>query len=331
MLRGVSNATIYDVAKAAGVSHQTVSRYLRGSQQVRPETGQRVQQALDALGYRVNSAARYLRSQRVNRVGVLAHRLDLSGPVRVLNGVTAAGRERGYLFDVVSVDGNDADDVASGLDLILEQQVAGVLAVVQSSAVIQAFQHRGPGVPLISNVALEGESPLNQLAGEVAADHLAGLGHTRLGYLAGPSTWPSAADRASGFLRRARSLGCTLVWEGEGDWSAASAYRIGGSIPIRELGITAVAAGNDSMAIALIAALTDRGIRVPEDVSVVGTDNSPESGYLRPALTTVDVDQEGEGAHMLLSLVAQIEGWPASEVSGLRPPALIARGSTAAI
>jgi DNA-binding LacI/PurR family transcriptional regulator len=327
----VGNATIYDVAKAVGVSAQTVSRYLRGSQHVRPETGARVQQGLDALGYKVNSAARYLRSQQSNRVGVLAHRLDLSGPARLLTGVTAAGRKRGYLFDVVAVDGNDAADVGSGLDLILEQQVAGVIAVAQSSIVLKAFQDRSPGVPLISDVTVEGESPVNEVAGEAAADHLADLGHTVLGYLAGPSAWPSAEHRARGFIRRARSRGCSVVWQGEGDWSGASAYPIGASIPVRDLGITAIAAGNDSMAIALIAALIDRGVRVPEEVSVVGTDDSPESRYLRPSVTTVDVDQEGEGEHMLSSLVARIEGRRGSAGSSLRAPLLIPRGSTAAL
>jgi DNA-binding LacI/PurR family transcriptional regulator len=327
---GVSGATIYDVAKAAGVSHQTVSRYLRGSVQVRPETGERVQQALDALGYTVNSAARYLRTQRVNRLGVLAHRLDLSGPVRLLNGLTDAARERGYLLDIVAVDGNDRVDVVRGLDLILKQQVAGVLAVAQSSIVLEAVAERAPDLPMSSDVTVEGESPLNETAGSIAAQHLAALGHQRLAYIAGPSTWPSARHRRAGFADAARARGCTIVWEGEGDWSAHSAYELARAIPFAELGITAVGVANDSMALALIAALHDRGLHVPADVSVIGTDDSPESRYLRPALSTVDVRQEDEGEHMLVSLVARIERLDASVVPAMRPPALVPRGSTAA-
>lgn len=325
----MSGATIYDVAKAAGVSHQTVSRYLRGSAQVRPETGERVQSALDALGYKLNSAARYLRTQRVNRLGVLAHHLDLSGPVRLLNGVTGAARERGYLLDIVAVDGNDHVDVERGLDLVLGQQVAGIVIVAQSSIVVRAVAARAADLPMSSDVTVEGETPLNAVAGSVAASHLADLGHTRLAYIAGPATWPSARDRREGFLQEARRRGCAVVWEAEGDWSGSSAYAIARSLPVEELGISAVGVANDSMAVAIIAALSDRGLRVPEDVSVIGTDDSPESRYLRPALTTVDVHQEDEGAHMLISLVAMIEQSDPSVVPAIRSPALVPRGSTA--
>ncbi|MDH2442589.1 LacI family DNA-binding transcriptional regulator [Amnibacterium sp. CER49] len=324
----MTGVTIYDVAKVAGVSHQTVSRYLRGSEHVRPETGERVQAALDALGYRLNSAARYLRSGRVNRLGVLAHRLDLSGPVRLLNGLTSAARERGYLLDIVAVDGNDAHDVSRALSLILGQQVAGVIAVAQSTLVTQAIAERGAELPMVSDVTVEGESPLNEIAGRVAAEHLTDLGHTRVGYLAGPLTWLAARHRQDGFAQAIAARGGSVLWQGEGDWSAASAYALGTSIPVRELGITAIGAGNDSMAIALIAALARRGLRVPDDVSVIGTDDVAEAQYLQPALSTVSVDQEGEGAHMLDSLVARIEGWPGAGVPPLQPPRLMARGST---
>ncbi len=327
----MSNATIYDVAKAAGVSHQTVSRYLRGSAQVRPETGERVQAALDALGYKVNSAARYLRTQRVNRLGVLAHRLDLSGPVRLLNGLTRAARENGYLLDIVAVDGNDRDDVVRGLDLILRQQVAGIVAVAQSSIVVEAVADRAASLPMSSDVTVEGETPLNAVAGSLAAHHLAELGHARLAYIAGPGTWPSARNRRAGFARGAAERGVRVVWDAEGDWSASSAFEIARSLPVRELGITGVGVANDSMAVAVIAALTDRGFRVPEDVSVIGTDDSPESRYLRPALSTIDVHQEDEGAHMLVALVARIEDLDPAVVPAIQPPALVVRESTAAL
>jgi DNA-binding LacI/PurR family transcriptional regulator len=119
------------------------------------------------------------------------------------------------------------------------------------------------------------------------------------------------------------------VWEAEGDWSASSAYELARSIPVEELGISALGVANDSMAVASIAALVDRGLGVPADVSVIGTDDSPESRYLRPSLTTVDVHQEDEGAHMLVSLVARIEDLQASNVQAIEVPALVPRGSTA--
>jgi DNA-binding LacI/PurR family transcriptional regulator len=329
MLSKVSSATIYDVAKVAGVSHQTVSRYLRGSSHVAPETAKRVQAALEALDYKLNSAARFLREGRVNRLGVLAHRLDLSGPVRLLNGLTNAARRSGYLLDIAAVDGNDPEDVRNALDLLLGQQVAGVLAVAQSSVVVEAIEQRRPGVPIVSDVTVEGESPLNEVAGRLAAEHLLELGHRRVAYLSGPLTWPSARLRADAFTRTFLARGGSVAWRAEGDWTADSAYALARRIPIEELAISAVGVGNDSMAIAVVSALLAQGWRVPEDVSVVGTDDSAESRYLNPPLTTVSVDQEGEGVHMFASLVARIEDLPASAVPALRVPVLLARGSTA--
>jgi DNA-binding LacI/PurR family transcriptional regulator len=132
----VKAATIYDVARAAGVSHQTVSRFLAGFEGIRPETRSRVESALVELQYRPNSAARQLRSQRSNRIAALADRVDLTGPARIVAGATAAARDHGYLLDVVLTNGIELEALESALALVQEQRVVGIVATAQTDALV---------------------------------------------------------------------------------------------------------------------------------------------------------------------------------------------------
>lgn len=322
-------ATIYDVARVAGVSHQTVSRWLRGSDQVRVETGERVRSAVEELGYKPNTAARFLRLGRTNRIGVLAHRLDLSGPVRLLSGATEAARESGYVLDIVAVDGNDLDDVETGIDLILEQQIAGVITVAQSDLMHDALVRRSTGLPMVDQVLLEGDTPLNEAAGRVAANHLVELGHTRLGYVSGPLGWPSAGQRARGFTDQARARGATVIRRAEGDWTARSGSELAARMVSGPERPTAIGTGNDSTAIGLVAGLARLGLSVPHDVSVIGTDDSADSAYLMPSLSTVQVRQEEEGGRLVRSLLALLDGDEETPtLRSMTSPALVPREST---
>jgi DNA-binding LacI/PurR family transcriptional regulator len=136
----VKKATIYDVAREAGVSHQTVTRYLSGFSGIRPETRERVRVALDGLNYRANSAARFLRSQQTNRIGILAHRLELAGPARAVAGATRAARDHGYVSDIVPIDGEDVDDFKTALQLLLDHQIAGLFATIQTEPLRAALE-----------------------------------------------------------------------------------------------------------------------------------------------------------------------------------------------
>ncbi|WP_158861701.1 LacI family DNA-binding transcriptional regulator [Leifsonia sp. AG29] len=327
----MKRATIYDVARAAGVSHQTVTRYLNGFEGIRPSTRERVQAALEELDYRPNGAARWLRSRQSNRIGILAHRMELSGPGRIMAGATKAARSRGFVLDIASMDGEDAASVDRALDVVMEHQIAGVFATAQTVVVRDAVADRHLDVPFVldSAEALElvgGHS--RAYPGRLAAAHLAQLGHRKVALVNGPHVWTASGERRSSFVEAAAGLGLEVVWEWEGDWSAESGYQAAGQFPGEA---TAVSAANDSMAIGLIYGLTERGIRVPEDISVIGIDDSPESRFHLPPLTTVRLDFEGEGAYLMNVLIAKIEGEDVGGVPAYRVPELVARGSTAAV
>lgn len=322
--------TIYDVARQAGVSHQTVSRYLRGFEGIRPETRVRVEAALAELDYRPNSAARLLRTQRSNRIGVLADRVDETGPARIMAGATRAARQRGYLLDVVVTDGLDPESIASAVAVVTEHQVAGILATAQTDLVVEHLKRAAISVPLVIDARLPvfpGGRPWNEFAGRLAADHLLDLGHRRVGYVVGPPAWLAATGRFDGFRRRVEERGGELVWTREGDWSAASGYAAWQTLGPEERGVTAVAVCNDSMAIGLISAAHHDGVSVPEDLSVVGNDDIHEARYVLPALSTVAVDFEGEGRLLIETLIAGVER-DEHPPAPAEPPHLIPRDST---
>ena len=326
----MKRATIYDVARHAGVSHQTVTRFLNGFEGIRPTTRAKVQAAIDELNYRPNGAARWLRSRQSNRIGILAHRMELSGPGRIIAGATTAARSRGYVLDIASMDGEDAASVDAALDVVMEHQIAGVFATAQTDVVRIAVENRGIDVPISidsgEGLASSGANPRAH-PGQLAGMHLADLGHRHVAFVNGPGVWIASGERRSGFLHVVRERGLDLVWESEGDWSAEAGYRAARELP-RE--VTAVALANDSMAIGLIFGLAERGIRVPDDVSVIGMDDAPESRFHLPSLSTIRLDFEGEGAYLMNILIAKIEGEDVAEVPGYRLPELVQRASTAA-
>ena len=326
----MKKATIYDVARHAGVSHQTVTRYLNGFDGIRPETRDRVRVALDELNYRPNSAARFLRSQQTNRIGILAHRLELAGPARAVAGATRAARDRGYVSDIVPVDDENVESFENALELLLDHQIAGLFATVQTEplrAALEAVTDVPTTVMAYKETALPAEEP-EGVPGRLAAEHLAELGHRRVGFVSGPLTWTSARSRQTAFRDAAERLGVEVAWYREGDWSAASGSAIAARLPENADGVTAVGVSNDSMAFGFISGLSSRGIDVPGAVSVIGMDDSPESRYFVPALSTIRVEFESEGAYAMERLLAYIEGTDPTSVPFYLPPTLERRAST---
>jgi DNA-binding LacI/PurR family transcriptional regulator len=329
----VKAATIYDVARLAGVSHQTVSRFLSGFEGIRPETRARVEAALTELDYRPNSAARLLRTQRTNRIGVIADRVDQTGPARIIAGAMERARERGYLLDVVLTHGLDLEAIETALALVNDHRVVGILATAQTDAIVEYLQQHVSGAPLVVDARFtafaEGPS-MNEFSGAIAADHLLDLGHRRVGYVSGPTAWLAASGREAGFLRRVRERGGEVLWRREGDWSADSGAAAWRELDAADRSVTAIGAGNDSMAIGLISAARADGTRTPDDLSVIGNDDIHEAQYLLPSLTTVAVDFEAEGRMLVEQLLSQLE--PGAPAAMLAPrPRLVARGSTRAI
>ncbi|MFC0680510.1 LacI family DNA-binding transcriptional regulator [Lysobacter korlensis] len=304
-------ATIYDVAQAAGVSHQTVSRFLKGFDGIRPETRQKVTRALDELGYRPNLTARSLKSGRSHRIGALTHDISLVGPIRIAEGASAAAREAGYVLDLVSLDVHNPRAIEESLELLTQHELAGVLALASTDEMRRAFETTNFRVPAYvyseaDDAAAGHRSDLAENGIPALIGHLAGLGHRSFAHIAGPENWSPSRNRLLAYQTAVEHQGLRSAGVLFGDWSAKSAYQA--ISELRELPpATAYLASNDQMALGAMLALKERGLRVPQDVSVVGIDDIPEAAYFDPPLTTLRLDFESRGRQSLNTLLARIE------------------------
>lgn len=324
-------ATIYDVAQAAGVSHQTVSRFLKGFEGIRPETREKVVRALDELGYRPNLTARSLKSGRSHRIGALTHEISNVGPSRVAQGASAAAREAGYVLDLVSLDVRNPRAIEESLELITQFELAGVLALSSTDEMTHAFQTTEFRVPVYIDAEADDAvsnhpSDLTSVGMPALIAHLASLGHTTLVHIAGPVTWSAARNRIVAFDTAVRAQGLRSAGMLSGDWSARSGFLAVSALP-RLPDATAFVAANDQMALGAMLALKERGCRIPEDVSVVGIDDIPEAAFFDPPLTTLHIDFEAQARSSVQKLIAQIEGIERAPVSP-PPPQLVIRRSS---
>jgi LacI family transcriptional regulator len=324
-------ATIYDVAREAGVSHQTVSRLLKGAA-VRPATRERVEAAIDSLGYRLNATARALATSRSYRIGALVYELQELGPSRVAQGAANEARDSGYLLDIVSLDPDDDSAIADAIALLDQQHLAGIIALAPTQRLARALEAMSYRIPVLIDTepAFDGTAAtasLNTEGTALAVEHLLALGHRSIVHVSGPPEWMSAANRRRAYEHTMHRHGLTPSTPVAGDWTAASGYRAVRNLPLE--GVTALLVGNDQMAQGALRALWERGIRVPEEMSVVGFDDVPEAAFAIPPLTTVRLDFADQGRRGVADLVARIEGRPATGAPDAGTVQLIERASTA--
>jgi DNA-binding LacI/PurR family transcriptional regulator len=314
---------VREVARAAGVSTQTVSRVLNEHPNIRPETRDRVLQAIADLGYRVNNAARTLGTRTTRTLGVIASDATLYGPAVGIAALEAAARDAGRWIATAYADASDEASVRDAGDRLLGQGVDGLIVLAPHAATLTALTGAHPGVAI---AALHtGPGAEQQEAGAaLAIAHLVDLGHHRIGRVAGPEEWLEARSREAGMRRALEDAGVDPEPRWSGDWTAAAGAALAGRIAaaVRAGGPTAVAVANDQMALGLIAGLREAGVDVPGDVSIVGFDDNPDAAFYRPALTTVGLDLAGEARRA----VAAVLGAPAPAVAAARP---VVRASTA--
>jgi DNA-binding LacI/PurR family transcriptional regulator len=313
-------ATIYDVAKRAGVSHETVSRVLRGNIGVKPKNRERVEAALADLSYRPNATAKALATRRSRRLGAMVYDLVEAGPGQFVEGATEAAREAGYLLDIVSVRSVGNGDVEAAIALLNQPDLAGIIAFTPTDQSREALAKTTFRIPVFFETEPEddlgaGAMSLNGRGVGLVVMHLVELGHTRILHVAGPEGWVSARNRLRAYERGMKAAGLEpLPVVTSGSWSAASGYEAASRIGDESLP-TAIIAGNDQIAMGLLLALHERGVRVPDDVSVVGFDDVAESGFTIPPLTTVHIDFAQAGLRAVRSLVREIEDGFPSDVS----------------
>jgi len=322
-----------DVARLAGVSHQTVSRVVNGHDNLRPETRERVLEAIRQLGYRPNTAARALVTRRSATIGVIGSRSGFWGPSTVARTIQAAGREAGYFVSSANSADLTHEELADAVEHLRNQGVEGIVLIAATDEALEVARTQVDlGVPV---VVVEGEGTrarwtvgVDQVAGaELGTQHLIELGHTEIAHLAGPPSWTEARARLAGWQAATYAAGLRPSAHLVGDWSARSGYELGQEIAGRGE-VTAVFCANDQMALGLVRALSEAGLRIPDDVSVVGFDDIPEAPYLLPPLTTVRQDFKAVGHRAIEILQAAIAGSPPPE--RLISPELVVRASTAA-
>lgn len=321
-----------DVARLAGVSHQTVSRVLNDHPNVTPATRARVERAVAELGYRRNHAARALVTRRSGTIGVVSMNISHYGPASTLFGIEEAARAAGRFVTFVSLEHVDRVTMRAALDHLVSADVDGIAVIATNRGALEAVQRMPADVPL---VVVEGASSggppavvIDQVLGSrLATAHLLDLGHRAVHHVRGPLDWLEADARVRGWQAELAARGASAPACLEGDWTPASGFATGRRLA-DDPECTAVFVANDQMALGVIRALTEAGRAVPEDVSVVGFDDIPEAGYLRPPLTTVRQDFAEVGRQCLAQLMALIDdGSVRTDV--VVEPHLVVRASTA--
>jgi DNA-binding LacI/PurR family transcriptional regulator len=327
--RGPSMA---DVAAAAGVSHQTVSRVLNGSELVKEGTRARVLAAIAELGYRRNNAARLLATNRSGRIGMISAHLAFYGPSMIAVAVQDAGHDAGYDVSLVGVSDFSAETLRGAVDRLLDEAVeAIVVAVAHRTSLERALSLELP-IPMVFAQGVSSGQPMSagidQVAGgAMATEHLLELGHQHIAHLTGPLDWVEAGQRRAGWQLAHERRRLLPGPELNGDWSARSGYEAGLRIA-DDPSVTAVFVGNDAMALGLLRAMHQRGRRVPDDISVIGFDDIPDAAYLWPALTTIRQEFGRLGQRAVDLTVRALRG-EAAPSADLIAPALVVRESTA--
>lgn len=321
-----------DVAVAAGVSGQTVSRVANGRTNVDPDTRQRVLDAMATLGYRPNSAARALRSGRFRSIGVIMFSLSSYGNTRTLDALASVAAASGYSITLITLHSASQSDVSGAFLRLREHAVDGIVILIETHRLGENELSIPSGLPVVV-VDSSADYPYavvdnDQAQGaRLATEHLLDLGHESVWHVSGPLESFAAERRRVAWRAALESRGCLVPDVLIGDWTAESGHRIGTDLAQRPE-VTAVFAANDQMALGVIRALHEAGRAVPGEVSVVGFDDMPEAANFWPPLTTVRQRFERVGEEAMSALIADIEGSGGEHARTLVPTSLVVRASS---
>jgi len=328
-----SRATIRDVAALAGVSHQTVSRVINDGVRVRPVTRQRVEAAIAELDFRPNAIARFMATGSTRTFTCLAPNLTDYTFACIIEGAEHAARRAGYYL--LSASAADEDAFATLVDQLVASQRTEGLLVINPYAdgrhhqlpddVPTVFVGARPREEAVDSVALDDEG-----AARIATEHLLSLEHRRIATICGPMSEDCSQDRLAGYQAALAAAGLAVDSDliVEGDWSATSGHEAYQRLVRLPEPPTAIFAQNDRMAIGVLRAAREAGLRVPDELAVIGVDDMPLASYFDPPLTTMRQDLVEIGCQAAHLLIRAVEN-PGAERQHLRLPAeLIVREST---
>jgi DNA-binding LacI/PurR family transcriptional regulator len=326
-------ASILDVAAAAGVSYQTVSRVINGHPSVRPTTRELVMAAIEELGFRPNRAARVLRGVHARSVTVLTSNTSLYGYQAALQGIEEAARAAAFSVGVRVVDSDQPLEVAAAVKRAIDPG-GSLIVIAHDRAGIMALNSVPPEIPVAAMVEAPATEPTpdkpwvwldDRKAAVEATRYLLSLGHRTVHYLAIPSS-THTSQRQAGWRQALEETGAPVPAPVQCGWTPRSGYQTGQRLAV-DPEVTAVLCGNDDLALGVMRAMHAAGLSIPGDVSVVGFDDTPVAEFLTPPLTTVRLDFAELGRAcfaLLLSLTEPGEAQPRTR----RPePELIIRES----
>jgi DNA-binding LacI/PurR family transcriptional regulator len=327
-------ASIRDVAAAAGVSYQTVSRVINQSPRVKQSTRQLVLATIEDLGFRPNRAARTLAGGPIGSVTVLTPNTTLFGQASLIQGIEEAARAAGFAVGIRVVESDAPPEVANAVARAVEPGTALIVIAFDRAGTL-ALAAVPPGVPMVAAV----ETPVgdegagqpwvwmdDREAARQATRFLLGLGHQTVHYVAIPSS-TAHSQRTAGWQLALREAGVAAPEPLQGGWNPRSGYEAG-RVLAADPAVTAVLCGNDDLAVGVIRAMHEAGRAIPGSVSVVGFDDTPHAEFLSPALTTVRLDFVELGRECVRRLRPFVDPALAAEPPSPRPqPQLIVRES----
>ena len=334
--------TIKDVARAAGVSTQTVSRVLNDRSDVSAKTRARVQHVIATLGYSPNLFARSLSRGRSNTLGVVGHGLVYYGSSSVLTGIENKANELGFSLILSLIDRVEPSRVENILYDLLSRRVEGIIWAVPADlntfdwlleklsriqTPIVYINKEQNGTDFITSLD-------NRLGGRLATEHLVKQGYKRIGIITGPGSWWEAQERLAGWREVITEMGYADIDSliVDGDWNAPSGDVGLHTLLDRDPEIDAVFVSNDQMAVGALQAARRLELTVPEDLGVVGFDDIPEAAYFYPSLTTVRQDTRKLGAMAVDQISAVIQAQQVGNiiepsVSRLEPRLIVRKSS----
>ena len=317
-------ATIKQVAKAAGVSTQTVSRVINDRPDVSPETRERIHQIIEEMDYQPSALARSLIQQRSFTLGVVTAGLKYIGPSHTLNGITSKAEELKYALLLEELPRFDTEDIKPLLQGLLSHHVDGIVWAVPQVGdnrrwVDEILMDVPVPVVFLTMQARAGVSSVsvdNYAGGVQATRHLLEQGRRHIGHISGPLDWWEARQRKQAWqetLEKAGMKAAENQWT-EGNWSSSS-----GELAFEQLfqsypEMDGLFAGNDQMALSVLNYANRNGLNIPRDLAVVGFDNFAESAYFWPPLTTINHNHHELGCRAVQEVVKQIEAVRRNEI-----------------
>jgi LacI family repressor for deo operon, udp, cdd, tsx, nupC, and nupG len=330
-------ATMKDVAEMAGVSTATVSRALMNPEKVSAATRQKVELAVVAVGYSPHALSRNLKRNESRTILVIVP--DICDPyfADVIQGIERTAAENGYLV-LIGDCAQQNQQEKTFINLIITKQIDGML-LLGSDLPFDASKEEQRNLPpmvMANEFAPELELPTvhidNLTAAYEAVHYLIGLGHQRIGCIAGPDNMPLCQYRSQGYIQALRRNGLTVEssYTAKGDFSYESGALALAELMSQSVPPTAIFCHNDVMAIGAMYQAKKMGLHIPQDLSVVGFDDIKLSQYFDPPLTTVAQPRFQLGRQAMLLLLEQLYGNSVNSGSRLLESELIVRGSTAA-